>query len=253
VKMRWSTHLLLAHAALGPEVLAYVLTKYFEPTLRVATLDWRNPVEYHTYTTIAEVTLTGKATPTATSSATTSTDTRLTIVEVQIPTAYGEALAWASGTLGVGSPPDIEYWAEVTYTNCLNGSERLSTFVTTATIQLPRELTGYALPTSIVNKTVMLDPSYLDAIDVASVSHAAEPSRGVTCSRAVSKVDYRSICTTWIMTTTTESPTELRPAPTASVTNTAPSKDEISCGALNPCCYGCHAWQFGFVYTGPAD
>ncbi|KAI9164047.1 hypothetical protein HJFPF1_05682 [Paramyrothecium foliicola] len=213
---------------------AYNLTRYHEPFIRLLTADHRDPPEIVSYTSSVEITLTGTAVPSIIT-AVTSTDSMITVVDAQVPTGFGERISWDRY-----DPPEIDYYVEVVLTKCIESSRRwLDPITVTQSVLLPREMTGYMSPSTVIGKTAILAQSDVDPMDLADASYEAYPGYPTECSRVVSEVDYRSLCSTWIQTTTkAPSPTSAKSATTTS----PPSRDDISCGQLNPCCHGCHGW-----------
>lgn len=216
--------LCIAATLLARSVLTYEITQYYE---EVATLD-------RFKTLPVSVTRTGSAAPTPIEETTTTTD-RVTVVSALISSGFGTVL---------DTPQDTQYYVYITYSECFGTGATGPVITKLASLTLPPEVTGYLTPLSVTTfgsstRAVMAAAS-IDPIDFAGASYWAQPAGEPECTRAKSTVDYRQVC----------SPRTDRTSSSATRTEPAqPSKTSISCGELNPCCYGCHGWGHGVVFA----
>jgi uncharacterized membrane protein YgcG len=232
---------LITAAALAGRVLSYEITSYYEETTTpIFTFEGGTSTGFYTDTT--EVVVTGADAPTAITATTVVTTpvigAPVTIVSALISPDIGEDFpATTSRT---------QYFVPITY-SC--GSDNAVT--TQADLDVPPQVTGHLTPVStttsvdtLVSQSTIIqayvDPADIEPIDLARASYHAQPS---SCRRAITSIDYRALCS--------GSATSSR-----QVTRTGsavPTATEISCGEMNPCCYGCHEWGWRGEFEVTAD
>lgn len=250
--MSWKIGLLVAHAALTQVVLAYEYTRYFvNSTYARGTYTYGDSTSTRLQYSTFEVRLTDSATPSHLS-ATTSSGTLVTMVTAWVHQDIGSQLpiTW--------NDERPELYVTVTFDTCYSygDNEEITWFDTpvtqTASLYLETALSDFLAPTTTIGTMAFLNPTDLHPIHLARASYAIVPTQETlaTCRRETSTVDYRSLCSTWYMTgkesTTTQG--------TRTVTVTAePTPQKSSCGELNPCCYGCHPWGYGFPFPEEAS
>lgn len=276
---------LLVAAALVHLALAYVVTSYVEVTLSPFLTYTRTDTTSTAFLTkTVQVSPTGTAAPTVLSAHTTILPTgRVTAVTAELSPGAGSPIDTST------NPPRSQYFVAVTYSRCFTsragdgGSQSVAAVTKLASLSLPHELTGWLTPTAVSTDytaystttftTVqwVVNPADLDPIDLAYASYQAQPTRSPACTRDTSSVDYRGVCSasgsiaSRLTATASSSGSVPFAAGSATVGSTssrsssssaavaAAASTSISCGAMNPCCYGCHGWGWGFVVVTSTD